>query len=88
MKKLSKGLSAHQQKLFDAFTKKNLDIDIDILFGRLYKLDVALSPRQMQQRLAPTIKAINEKLRTAKGTYLLIEPGNLKRTYRLSTIRG
>jgi hypothetical protein len=86
---MKKELSAHQQKVLAAFTRKDTDIDIVVLYMRVYDFPKHYpSVREMQQKLAPTFKQINDKLYADKGAYLLIEPGNIKRTYRLSNIRG
>lgn len=75
-------LSEHQQKAVDAFKPKGKDIDIVVLYTRVYGDPGQLTAREMQQKLAPTFSAINEKL-----TDSLIEPGALKRTYRFSKIK-
>lgn len=77
---MKKKLSAHQELTLQAFDKKNTDIDIAVLYTRVYGDPGHLSAREMQQKLAPTFSAINEKL--AKGK---LEPGDTKRTYRYNT---
>lgn len=84
-------LSDHQQRVLDAFVKKDTDIPIGNIYMKVYghaEWSKAGTVRRMQQKLGPTFKEINKKLFKEKGTYLLIEPGNTKRTYRLSTIKG
>lgn len=76
-------LSTHQEKTLKAFDPKETDIDIAVLYTRVYGDPGSMSVREMQQKLAPTFAAINEKL-TGKR----IEPGELKRTYRLAKKRG
>lgn len=80
-------LSDHQQRVLDAFKVKDKDVAIGFIFKAVYGHELK-TVRPMQQRLGPTFKEINKKLRKAKGTYYVIEPGNTKRTYRLSTIKG
>lgn len=78
---MSERLTEHQKKVLATFDKKNTDIDIAVLYTRIYGDPGHISAREMQQKLAPTFKVINEKL--AKGS---IEPGDTKRTYRFNTI--
>lgn len=80
-------LSDHQQRVLDAFKVKDKDVEIRTVFKLVYGFELRTT-RAMQQKLGPTFKEINKKLFKEKGTYLLIEPGNTKRTYRLSTIKG
>ena len=85
-------LSEHQTKVLAAFEEKDKDIPISRIYLLVYGHDDwqrnGNTVRKMQQRLAPTFKHINDKLYKEKGTYHVIELGNVKRTYRLSTIRG
>ena len=76
-------LSKHQQKTLDAFDPTETDIDIAVLYTRVYGDPGSMSVRKMQQKLAPTFKAINDKLKRRR-----IEPGEIKRTYRLAKQRG
>lgn len=85
--------TVHQQRVLDAFSKKDTDVAIGKIYAHVYDLPLkhvcaGHTVREMQQKLAPTFKVINDKLYKANGTYLLIEPGNTKQTYRLSTIKG
>jgi hypothetical protein len=75
-------LTDHQQKVRDAFDKKDTDIDIAVLYTRVYGDPGHLSARDMQMKLAPTFAAINDKLLRGR-----IVPGDVKRTYRFS-VRG
>ncbi len=70
-------LSEHQSKVLKAFDAPNKDIDIAVLYMRVYGDPGDKTSRGMQQRLAPIFSAINTKLGTAT-----IEPGEVKRTYR------
>jgi len=72
-----KELSQHQQKVLDAFDKNDTDIDIATLYTRVYGDPGHLSAREMQQKLGPTFKAINEKMDRPR-----LVPGEIKRTYR------
>lgn len=76
-----KKLSEHQQKVLAAFDKKNTDIDIAVVYTRVYGDPGHATVRDMQQKLAPTFSAINEKITG------VIEPGIVKRTYRYSSKR-
>lgn len=74
-------LSPHQKKVFDAFIDTDCDVLIITLYRRVYgKVKPLSSVRSLQQRMAPTFSAINDKIRPAR-----IEPGYLKKTYRLNT---
>lgn len=77
--KIYRELSSHQDKVFAAFHRFNTDIDIAVLYTRIYGDAGQMTARDMQQKLAPTFKAINCKI---SG---VIEPGETKRTYRLNT---
>lgn len=79
-------LSAHQEKVVSAFDEKDKDIPIGRLFMRVYGHDEwqKRSVREMQQKLAPIFADINVKLEGKA----VIEPGELKRTYRYSIKRG
>lgn len=79
MKKKPKPLSKHQANVLCAFTKNNKDIDIAVIYTRVYGDPGEMTAREMQQKLAPTFSEINKKL---KGR---IEPGETKRTYRYNT---
>lgn len=76
-----KKLSDFQNRVLKAFDAKNKDIDIAVLYVRVYGDPGHMSARAMQQKLAPTFSAINDKLK--KGC---IEPGEMKRTYRYNTV--
>lgn len=76
-------LSPHQNKVLSAFDKKNTDIDIVVLYTRIYGDPGHLTARECQQKLAPLFSALNQKI--GKG---IIEPGELKRTYRYTINRG
>lgn len=77
-----KKLSDHQRKTLDALHPINTDIDVAVVYTRVYGDPGSQSARTMQQKLAPTFSAINEKLVSRK---VKIEPGETKRTYRFST---
>lgn len=79
-------LSSHQDKTFSAFDPIETDIDIAVLYTRVYGDPGSMSVRSMQQKLAPTFQAINNKMDEYKGKWR-IEPGELKRTYRLARIK-
>lgn len=73
-------VSVHQQKVLDAFHALDTDIDIVVLYTRVYGDPGQLSVREMQQRLAPTFRLINTRLPNCR-----IELGDVKRTYRRTT---
>lgn len=68
----------HQDKVLNAFDKRDTDIDIVTIYTRVYGDPGHITAREMQQKLAPSFSVINGKL--PKGR---IEPGEVKRTYRL-----
>lgn len=78
-------LTEHQERVLAAFDKKNEDITISLIFMRVYGhhewKKKGMTTRTMQQKLAPTFKVLNTKL---KG--LEIVPGYLKNTYRLNVL--
>lgn len=76
-------LSELQSRVFRLLSKKpNTDVPIQELFLAAYPLDASSTfVRDMQQKLAPLLARINGKLKRGR-----IEPGQMKRTYRL-TIR-
>ena len=90
-----------QEKVLRAFTEKDTDIDIVVLYNRIYGDPGTKSVREMQQRLAPCFVSINGKLDKAyakcvektgnpvKARRMMkiksIELGDIKRTYRLIT---
>lgn len=81
-----KELSQHQQDTLDAVSPADTDIDIAVIYTRVYGDPGVLSAREMQQKLAPTFKAVNDKLAENKETKKCrIEPGDTKRTYRYTT---
>ena len=73
-------LTEHQKDVVAAFKIKNKDIDIVVLYTRIYGDPGRLTARECQQKLAPTFAEINRR-----SEVLHIEPGDLKRTYRCST---
>lgn len=78
---MTQELSPLQDRLYAVFeAHKDEDISISDLYEVAYGTDATLSVRDKQQRLAPIFARINEKL-----TGQRIEPGQLKRTYRLNT---
>ncbi|RTL04951.1 hypothetical protein EKK58_09090 [Candidatus Dependentiae bacterium] len=77
----NKILSEHQQKTLTSLRPDNTDIDIAVIYTRVYGDPGTLSARDMQMKLAPVFRAINNKLKKTNR----IEPGELKRTYRLNT---
>lgn len=82
--KTKKPLSAHQKKVLAAFENKDQDISISRIYMLVYGHDEwqkkGTTVRIMQQKLAPTFSEINKKLIKAR-----IEPGDIKRTYKLNT---
>lgn len=77
-------LTEHQQKVYDAFDKANTDIDIAVLYTRVYGDPGHKTVRDMQMRLGPNFAALNAKLfREDQDHSEKIEPGDVKRTYRL-----
>lgn len=79
-------LSATQQRLYDAFKDKpDTDIAISAMYDATYRGEertnsLVFTDRYMQQRLGPIVQRLNKKLDGQR-----IEPGQLKRTYRLNT---
>jgi hypothetical protein len=76
-------LSQHQEKVLIAFRHKNSDVPISAIFLLVYgekEWKATRTVRKMQQKLAPTIAAINDKIAPQR-----IKPGGHKQTYRLST---
>lgn len=79
-------LTYHQTRVLQAFRKENTDYDIAELFYRVYSYTMydentgVRAYRIMQQKIAPTFKTINRKIKGGR-----IVPGKLKRTYRLDT---
>lgn len=76
-------LSPLQERLYAVFENhKDQDILIDDLFVVAYGDEAfeGFSTRDKQMKLAPIFSRINEKLHGQ-----CIEPGQLKRTYRLNT---
>lgn len=71
-------LSEYEDKVLKAFDKRNTDIDIVVIYTRVYGDPGHLTSRECQQKLAPMFARINEKL-AGKG---YVEPGEKKRTYR------
>lgn len=80
---MNKKLSRHQESVLTAFDLADKDIDIAVLYTRVYGDPGHMTAREMQQKLAPTFSAINKKLDGSR-----IEPGEIKRTYRRTTIGG
>lgn len=73
-------LTDHQKLVVAAFKQKNKDIDIVVIYTRIYGDPGELTARECQQKLAPSFAEVNRRSLT-----LHIEPGHLKRTYRCST---
>ena len=73
-------LTIIQEKALAAFAPANQDIDIVVLYGRIYGDPGTKSVRDMQMKLAPLFRNVNARL---KGK--TIELGEMKRTYRLTT---
>lgn len=69
-------LTKHQEKILKAFDALNTDIDIVVLYTRIYGDPGLMTVRDMQMKLAPQFAVMNKKL---EG---LIELGEIKRTYR------
>lgn len=80
-----KALTELQEAVLLSLIKPDIDVPINDVFDaaygdrKLYKIRKP-SVRQMQQKLAPTIKWINSKLEHGR-----VEPGELKQTYRFNT---
>jgi len=72
-------LTAVQLKALAAFTPDNQDIDIVVLYARIYGDPGVKTVREMQMKLAPLFRNVNARL---KGK--TIELGEMKRTYRLT----
>mgnify|MGYP000039898570 CR=1 FL=1 len=78
----TKHFSEHQQNVLEAFDVMNMDVDIMVIYTRVYGDPGQLTTRECQQKLAPTFAEINRK-----SNDIFIEPGDLKRTYRCSTLK-
>lgn len=82
--KTTKKLPPIQQRIYNAFTAKNKDFRISAIYREVYGLAATRKAgddqRAMQQKLAPNIALLNDKLQGGR-----IEPGKLKGTYRLNT---
>lgn len=78
--KTKKPLSDHQVNVLAAFEMNDKDYDIAVLYTRVYGDPGDMTARQMQQKLAPTFSAINDKMKKGR-----IEPGEKKRTYRYNS---
>lgn len=76
----NKKLTEFQQKVVDAFTEKNTDIDIVVVYTRVYGDPGTLTARECLQKMGPTFAEIN-----LRSDALHIEPGERRRTYRCST---
>lgn len=76
----SKKLTVFQEKVVEAFSDKNTDIDIVTIYNRVYGDPGVLTARECLQKLAPTFAEIN-----SRSLVLHIEPGDRRRTYRCST---
>lgn len=82
-----KELSELQKRLYAVFKTPNVDVSIYAMYYAVY-LDgivpkdaiVVTTVRDMQQKLGPVLQRLNAKLEGQR-----IEPGQLKRTYRLNT---
>ena len=78
-------LSPLEQKLFDALdNQRNQDVAIDALHAAVYgaRENAPGEVRDMQMQLGTLISRINRKMKKAR-----IEPGRLKKTYRLSVFK-
>lgn len=79
---MSNNLSKFQKRAYDSVCLHGFDVDIPIV--RLWVAVHGQNPpshysnRDMQQKLAPLFRRINEKLAAVK-----IVPGELKQTYRI-----
>lgn len=82
--KIIKDLSPLQEKIYKAFKAKDEDVTIRAVYCMVYGHEArraqGTTQRIMQQKLAPNIALLNEKLEGGR-----IEPGKLKGTYRLNT---
>lgn len=75
-------LSELEACLHDLLAKtENVDVNIAKLYNAAYPTKATYENRFMQQRIAPIIARVNKKLPEGHR----IEPGKLKRTYRLNT---
>jgi len=72
-------LTEHQEEVLNAVLPLDTDKPIRDIYMTVYgDPSDNMSVRNMQQKLAPTFKAINEKISNVK-----IIPGKLKQTYRV-----
>lgn len=78
--KTKKPLSGLQSTIVKAFEISDTDYDVAVIYMSAYGYPGSLTAREMQQKLAPNFKKINDKLIKCR-----IEPGAAKRTYRLNT---
>jgi hypothetical protein len=86
MRKNYYGLSPNEQKVWAAFDKRETDIDIAVLYMRVYgDPSSAMTSRDMQMRLGPVFRSINKKLAKARAS-ITIQPGVIKRTYRITKL--
>lgn len=77
-------LTEHQQRVREAFDREETDIDVAVIYTRVYGDAGHLNVRQMQMKLAPSFAALNNKLKEA-GSKLKVQVGVVKRTYRLTS---
>jgi hypothetical protein len=73
-------LSNQQQKTIEAFNPTDTDLDIAVIYQRVFGDAGVMNSREMQQALAPVFARINGKIKEAR-----IEPGVARRTYRYET---
>lgn len=87
-------LSPMEQRIYDVLSKKpNVDVPIYKIYEHVYETNVhvmqsgtlilGMENREMQQRLGPRIRRLNEKLAERK---MEVQPGHVKRTYALRPI--
>jgi len=79
-------LTEHQQNVLAAFAPVNTDVDIVLLYTRIYGDPGVMPVRQMQRRLAASFLRVNQALTASAGSKAgRIEVGDTKRTYRYNT---
>jgi hypothetical protein len=86
-------LSPRQQRLYDAIELSGLGVDahISALYTAVWGAAPTGTPRSTQMSLGPVISHVNARLRrqsvmSGETAFLQIEPGDLKRTYRLVVV--
>lgn len=79
-------MTPFQQRVVDAFGGTDTEVDIVVLYHRIYGDPGEMDVRAIYQRLSPAFMRTNRALKKLGG--LRIEPGAiLKRTYKIATER-